>query len=73
MTQALLTHHLDQQAAEIKEWCAGVLDLHDESVRAAIQLVTTWTLTAGRLAEPDDRAVAGAMFLMASAWHEVTR
>lgn len=72
LTQALLTHHLDQQAAEIRDWCdRDGLDLHDPAVRRALQLCTDWILVAGKMAEPDDRCVAAAFFLMASAWRAV--
>ena len=72
MTQALLTHHLDQQAAEIRDWCSdNRVDLHDPQVARALRLVTDWILVAGYCAEPDSQRVANAMFLMTSAWRAV--
>ena len=69
---ALLVHAIDQEAAEIRDYCADYrIAIEDPNVSRAIRLVTDWILCAGKLNEPNDAAVASAMFLMASAWREV--
>ena len=69
---ALLVHHVDQQAAEIKEFCGDYgIAIENPEVARAIRLVTDWILCAGKLAEPDNQSVANAFFLMTAAWREV--
>ena len=74
MTDALRTHYVDQIASEIRDYADGErLDLQDPTINRLVRMVAGSVLAAGCAAEPDHCRVANAMFLVASAWDEVTK
>lgn len=72
MTPTLVTHYIDQLAAEIREQAANLgVTLHDASVTRAVRFVVDSVLAAGMRQEPDHERVANGTYVTLMAWREL--